>query len=270
MATVAWMSPDLSRRVFLAGAGAAALAACTSTSGGGSAASSSTGSSAAAAGASTTLPATESSSPATGPARFVDAGPTGHQQIALTLHTSGDPTRFHEVVDILSARHVPITAFVVGQWLDANPDLGRQLHDAGHELANHTYTHPTFESLTPADMADEIARCRAAIARIVPGGGRLFRPSGTADGTGTPPAAVLAAAGDGGYPTVLGFDIDPLDYQDPGADAVAQRTISRLHDGAVVSLHFDHAGTITALPRILDAVASAGLTPVTASALLAG
>jgi peptidoglycan/xylan/chitin deacetylase (PgdA/CDA1 family) len=230
------------------------------TTAGGSASPTSPASSAAA--ATTTVP--------TGPATFVDSGPATSHQVALTFHTSGDPARFKALTDVLTQRKTVMTAFIVGQWLDANLDLGRQLVDAGHELANHTYTHPAFASLAKADMADEIARCRAAIAHVVPDGGRLFRPSGTADGTGTPPDAVLAAAGDGGYHTVLGFDVDPLDYQDPGADAVVRRTVAGLHPGAIISLHFDHQGTIDALPRILDAINEQGLTPVTASQLLTG
>jgi peptidoglycan/xylan/chitin deacetylase (PgdA/CDA1 family) len=258
--------PDLTRRAFVAGSAAAALAACTSSS----TTSSTTTSSRTAPRSSgeTTTTAPIATTATRGPARFVDTGPVGRSEIALTFHTSGDAGRFHQLVDVLSTHEIVVTAFVVGEWLDANVDLGRQLVGAGHELANHTYTHPAYATLSASAMADEIARCRAAIARVSPGGGAFFRPSGTADGTGTPPSAVLAAAGDGGYATVLGFDVDPLDYQDPGADAVVTRTASGLHDGAIVSLHFDHAGTIDALPRILDAVAQRGLTPVTASQLL--
>jgi peptidoglycan/xylan/chitin deacetylase (PgdA/CDA1 family) len=269
VATVAGVLEPVSRRRFLGALAAAGLAACSSSrTPTGATSGASTASSAA--GGATTSPATTATTPPTGPARFVDTGPAGRNQLALTFHTSGEPARFHELVDILAAGPTVMTTFVVGQWLDANLDLGAQLHAAGHELANHTYTHPAFATLDPTAMTDEIARCRAAIARVVPGGGQLFRPSGTADGTGTPPATVLAAAGAGGYPTVLGFDVDPLDYQDPGADAIVERTVGRLHDGAIVSLHFDHDGTIAALPRILTAIRQAGLTPVTASQLLSG
>ncbi|MGI8661924.1 MAG: polysaccharide deacetylase family protein [Acidimicrobiales bacterium] len=260
------MNGDLSRRAFLAGAAAIGLVACSGSSAPRAESSSSTNGSSGP-GTTSSGSATSSAAPS-GPARFVETGPRGRNEVALTFHTSGDDARISELLDVLAAHKTVMTAFIVGQWLDANLELGRQLHEAGHELANHTYTHPSFATLKPTAMADEVARCRAAIAHIVPDGGVLFRPSGTADGTGTPPAAVLAAAGGGGYPTVLGFDVDPFDYQDPGADAVANRTIAGLHDGAIVSLHFDHPGTITALPRILDAVASAGLTPVTASKLL--
>jgi peptidoglycan/xylan/chitin deacetylase (PgdA/CDA1 family) len=79
---------------------------------------------------------------------------------------------------------------------------------------------------------------------------------------------VLDVAGAAGYPTVLGFDVDPFDYQDPGAAAITQRTLAAVGRGSVVSLHFGHAGTVAALPGILDGLDAKGLTPVTASKLL--
>lgn len=79
---------------------------------------------------------------------------------------------------------------------------------------------------------------------------------------------MLDRAGQAGYPVVLGFDVDPLDYQDPGVDAVATRTLDAVKPGSVISLHFDHPGTVVALPPILDGLDERGLTPVTASELL--
>jgi len=99
--------------------------------------------------------------------------------------------------------------------------------------------------------------------------GHFFRPSGTDDGTSAPPEIVLELAGRAGYPAVLGFDVDPLDYDDPGSDLVVQRTLATVGPGAIVSLHFGHSGTVQALPAILDGLDRRGLEPVTASTLLA-
>jgi peptidoglycan/xylan/chitin deacetylase (PgdA/CDA1 family) len=117
-------------------------------------------------------------------------------------------------------------------------------------------------------MTDEIERCRDVLARLTGSSGSFFRPSGTADGTEPPSAAVLDAAGIAGIPVVLGFDVDPLDYQDPGIEAVATRTLETVQPGSVISLHFDHPGTVVALPPILDGLDERGLQPVTASELL--
>jgi len=67
---------------------------------------------------------------------------------------------------------------------------------------------------------------------------------------------------------VLGFDVDPLDYNDPGADAVVQATLAAASPGAIASLRFGHPGTVTALPAILDGLDAKALQPVTVSTLL--
>src|SRR5205823_1081023 len=114
---------------------------------------------------------------------------------------------------------VPVTVFAVGQWLDRDPRLAGRLIGAGHELANHTYTHPSLGRLAAAAVASEIARCRDVLTRQAPGLAHWFRPSGM----DTPTDLVLAESGRAGYATVVGYDVDPHDYQDPGESSVVDR-----------------------------------------------
>jgi len=251
----------LDRRTFLAAAAASVVALSCGGDGEGSTSGSTTTSATGAPAASTT--------PAPTRARFVDTGPRTHDRVALTFHTDGDLGLAQQLLDELAKRKTVITSFLVGSWLDANPAWAKKLLEAGHELANHTYSHPAFLSLSPDAMRDEIARCRDVIVRLTGYPGVFFRPSGTDDGTSTPPADVLDASAAVGYRTVLGFDVDPRDYTDPGADAVVQRTLDAVQPGSIVSLHFGRAGTVAAMPRILDGLDRRGLTPVTASKLLA-
>jgi peptidoglycan/xylan/chitin deacetylase (PgdA/CDA1 family) len=249
--------PPIPRRAFLTGTALAlgALVAGCGDGGGPSAAAPST----------TTAPTT------TVPpvAAFVASGPPRGDRVALTFHTNGDLGLADQLLGVLADRHVRMTSFVVGDWLDANPDMAKRIADGGHEFANHTYTHPTFTQLPHDAMLDEIVRCRDVLVRLTGGPGAAFRPSGTDDGTTSPGDAVLAVATEAGYRTVLGFDVDPLDYDDPGAAAVTQRTLAAVHPGTIVSLHFGHAGTVAALPAILDGLDQRHLTPVTVSKLLA-
>lgn len=216
----------------------------------------------------TTPPASATIAPS-GPAKFVVSGPTTRPRVALTFHTDGDLVLAQQYLDVLAARNVHVTCFVVGKWLDANPSWAAKLTDAGHELANHTYNHLTFGQLSPQQMTDEIVRCRDVLVRLAGKPGKYFRPSGTDDGTSTPSAAVLDTSGATGYATVLGFDGDPLDYNDPGAAVVTQRTLAAVKAGSIVSLHFGHPGTLAALPGILDGLTQRNLSPVTTSELLA-
>jgi peptidoglycan/xylan/chitin deacetylase (PgdA/CDA1 family) len=264
--------PGIPRRAFLgaglAAGGAALLAACSS---GGNSGAAGTTTTAAAAASTSSAPGTAQSTATTASpvARFVDHGPDTKPRVALTLHTNGDLGLVGQLLDLFAARQTVITAFIVGNWLEANPSWGKRIVDGGHEIANHTYTHPSFLTLSPQAMFDEITKCRDVLASTTGTPGTLFRPSGTDDGTAALPDVVLQVAAQAGYPTVLGFDVDPLDYEDPGPDAVTQRTLTAVKAGSIVSLHFGHAGTVAAMPAILDGLAQRDLTPVTASKLLA-
>jgi peptidoglycan/xylan/chitin deacetylase (PgdA/CDA1 family) len=260
-----------SRRTFLAGAAAgigALLAACGD--GGGAAAGGPAGAPASGGAATSAAPATTPATTVASSARFVVSGPATKSRVALTFHTNGDIDLADQLLGVLASRNVQMTSFVVGNWLDANPYMAKRIGDAGHEFANHTYTHPSFLALGRDAQLAEVTRCRDVLVRLTGGPGVAFRPSGTDDGTVPPGDQVLSVAAAAGYPTVLGFDVDPFDYQDPGAPAVTSRTLAAVKPGAIVSLHFGHPGTITALPAILDGLDARKLTPVTVSKLLAG
>jgi peptidoglycan/xylan/chitin deacetylase (PgdA/CDA1 family) len=203
-------------------------------------------------------------------ARFAARGPADDTRVALTFHTDGSLDVAARLVDALARASVPATCFIVGSWLEANPTWARRLLDAGHELANHTYSHPTAGRLTADALQHDIERCRDVLVRLTGSPGRLFRPSGTDDGLAEPGPAIMAAATAAGYPVVAGFDVDPLDYRDPGAAAVRTRTLAAVRGGSVVSLHFGHPGTVDALPAILSGLRDRGLRPVTAGELLSG
>ena len=253
------------RRAFLASAAAAAFAACTSSATRRPAVIATTA-------APPTSASTTSSAPAPAlapaPPAFVSRG-TSTSGVALTFHTNGDPTLVSRLLDLVAERQVPITAFVVGTWLDANPSFARRLLHDGHEVANHTKTHPSsFRTRAPEVMTAEITGCRDTLVRLTGQPGRWFRPSGTANGTDDPGELVRTRAAALGYATVVGYDVDPADYADPGAAAVRDRTLGAVRAGSIVSLHTGHRGTVDALPEILDGLHAMGLQPVTVATLL--
>jgi peptidoglycan/xylan/chitin deacetylase (PgdA/CDA1 family) len=246
------------RRAFLTGAIALTAAAC-----------SARGAARDAAGAGSTTSSTPGST-AAGEALppFVANGRRERQEVALTFHTNGDRALADRLLAVVKEHDAPITAFIVGTWLESNRDFATKALAAGHELANHTYTHLTFPKLDRATMTAEITRCRDVLEAVTGGSGRWFRPSGTSNGTDRPSSAVLDVAAAAGYSTVVGFDVDPADYQDPGAKAIETRTMDAVQPGSIVSLHFGHEGTLEALPAILSALEARNLRPVTVGALL--
>jgi peptidoglycan/xylan/chitin deacetylase (PgdA/CDA1 family) len=187
---------------------------------------------------------------------------TGRAEVALTFHGAGDETLARRVLTLLHDRGAAATVLAVGTWLAQHPDAGRMVVDLGHELGNHTWSHPNLAALDGSGLRAEIERCRDRIAAATGGPGAFFRPSQAQHAT----PAVRRAAAAAGYPTVLSYDVDSRDFTDPGTAAI-RRNVAAVTAGGVVSLHLGHPGTLDALPEVLDDLAGRGLRPVTASAL---
>lgn len=211
----------------------------------------------------TTTEAT-TTAPAGGPATFIDHGDATSDMVALTFHLSGAPATVTALLDLLRQRAVTVTAFAVGTWITANPDITRRLVADGHELGNHTEHHLEMSTLTPDQVGGEIVECGQALMPFIGSIGRWFRPSSTV----VPTQVILDEAGKAGYSVSVGYDIDSVDNKDPGPEAIIANVKSKLHGGAIVSLHFGHHGTVTALPHILDELATRKLRPVTIGTLL--
>jgi peptidoglycan/xylan/chitin deacetylase (PgdA/CDA1 family) len=231
----------MSRRAFLAAASSVVLTACA----GGRPSP----------GLSSPPAAPPSPASGTGSARFVASGaPRG---VAFTFHGSGDPALLHALLAAAHRAAVPVTVFAVGFWLDQYPDLAGAILAGGHELANHTYTHPALGQADRATVAAEITRCREALSRHSGSPGAWFRPSGV----DVPSPLMLEEAAGAGYRTVVGYDIDPRDYEDPPPAAILERVAGGLHPGAIVSLHTGHANTVAAFEDMVAAARRHGLTP---------
>lgn len=210
-------------------------------------------------------PAPASPSPSPSPlGTFVRSGPRDVPAVALTFHGSGDIALAHALLDEAERGGAYVTVFAVGQWLAANPSIAERLRRGGHELANHTYTHPSLGRLPAARVRAEIVGCADALRSATGSAGAWFRPSAMA----VPTPLVVHEAVAAGYPTVVGYDVDSRDFTDPGAAAVYDITMRGVRNGSIVSLHLGHRGTVDALPRLLKALGDRGLRCVTTSALL--
>lgn len=202
-------------------------------------------------------------SPAPGaPAAQRVRGDGRRPQVALTFHGAGDLDITRRVLDILAQHKVHVTVLAVGTWLRDNPDAAAMVRDGGHELGNHTWSHPALSDLGADDLRGEIERCRDQIARYTGSPGPWFRQSQAQYATNDE----LAAAGLAGYPAVLSYDIDSLDWTSPGTAAIRHATASATA-GSVVSMHLGNEGTVAALPAVLADLSGRGLNPVTATEL---
>ncbi|QIY73546.1 polysaccharide deacetylase family protein [Streptomyces sp. RLB1-33] len=216
--------------------------------------------------------ANPSAKPAAAPAprRFpqqpaeITHGPRDRPRVALTFHGQGDPAVAKALLGEAEKAGARVTVLAVGSWLDEHPGIARRILDGGHDLGNHTLRHLDINAMSEADAEAEIRGCADRLRRLTGSIGTWFRPSRTPSAS----ALVAGVARRVGYPHVLSYDVDSLDYTSPGAPAVTRQVIGGVRDGSVVSLHFGYADTVAALPAVLEELGRRGLRAVTTTELL--
>ncbi|MEO6997811.1 MAG: polysaccharide deacetylase family protein, partial [Terracoccus sp.] len=138
----------------------------------------------------------------------LQSGSAAGDRVALTFHGAGAEALTAKVLQIAKAHDAKLTVFAVGQWLSANPQLGRAILAAGHDLGNHTWSHQPMRRLSAEQAGLEVSKGAAAVAAVRGSAGLLFRPSGTPTSTDTIRSAALAS----GYHRCISYDVDPSDY----------------------------------------------------------
>jgi peptidoglycan/xylan/chitin deacetylase (PgdA/CDA1 family) len=190
-------------------------------------------------------------------------GPRDRPRVALTFHGGGAPATARALLTEAEKHGARVTVLAVGTWLDAHPDLARRIRDGGHDLGNHTLRHLDINAISEAEARAEIAGCAERLKRLTGSVGSWFRPSRTP--TASP--LVTRLAQEAGYPHVLSYDVDSLDFTSPGAAAVAPKILAEICEGSVVSLHFGYDDTVAALPVVLEELDRRGLAAVTTTEL---
>ncbi|MGH9932857.1 MAG: glycosyltransferase [Pyrinomonadaceae bacterium] len=198
--------------------------------------------------------------------------------IALTFDDGPDPKWTPAILDILKQEQVPATFFIIGKNGQAYPDLMRRLVNEGHEIGNHTYTHPNLGEI-PGSLTDlELNATQRLIESETGRSTVLFRPPYFGDAEADKPQEVEPAllAQKLGY-LMVGLRIDPSDWQLPvTADEIVDRTLQRVGDnnpdtrGQVVLLHDsggDRVATVQALPRLIHELRARGFRFVPVSEL---
>lgn len=131
---------------------------------------------------------------------------TEEKQIALTMNCAWNADDIDSILDTLSKNKIHITFFIVGDWADKYPEYVKKIYDGGHEIANHSNTHPHVNNLNLSENADEIAKASEKIEKITGKATTLYRaPYGEYNNT------VLNAATEKNHITIQ-WNLDTLDY----------------------------------------------------------
>jgi peptidoglycan-N-acetylglucosamine deacetylase len=198
-------------------------------------------------------------------------------QVALTFDDGPDPQWTPQILDILKSEKVTATFFIIGQNGQANPGLVKRIVAEGHEIGNHSYTHPNLGEIPGRITELELNATQRLIESLTGRSTRLFRAPYFGDAEPQTPDEVepAAIANRLGY-IIVGLRVDPDDWAIPGTDAIVERTLAGIENpnlderGQVVLLHDgggDRAQTVAALPKLIDKLRAGGYRFTTVSRL---
>ncbi|MBI2862010.1 MAG: polysaccharide deacetylase family protein, partial [Chloroflexi bacterium] len=186
--------------------------------------------------------------------RLVIRGDPSLPLVALTFDAGAGRGSAVELLATLRERGVRATFFLTGDWIKHNPDLVQQIVADGHELGNHTVSHPNLTELPDATIVAELEGVEEAVQRLAGASTKPFyRPP-----YGAFNDRVRAVGAEAGYDTVY-WTFDSADWR-PEMDTqdIIRRVERLMEPGAVVVFHISPATTAAALPTLLDYLAQRG------------
>jgi len=197
--------------------------------------------------------------------------------VALTFDDGPDPDWTPRILDILKAKHVPATFFIIGENALTQRRLLQREAAEGHEVGSHTYTHPNLATVSDGVTTLELNATQRLFQAFAGRSLRLFRAPyfGDAEPTTADEIGPALEAQRLGY-TSVGLHVDPGDWTRPGVAAIIDRTVAGVEasdaerSGNVVLLHDaggDRSQTVAALPILIDRLRSAGYRFVPVSTL---
>jgi len=184
--------------------------------------------------------------------------------IAMTFDDGPHATNTPKLLDMAAKRHIKLTFFVLGECVQQNPAVLQREVAEGHEIGNHSWSHPNLAKLSDEAVRSQLRRTDELIVKTTGVKPKLMRPP---YGELTKRQRIWINH-DFNYKVIL-WDVDPLDWKRPGPNIVASRIIAGTRPGSIILSHDIHPPTIEAMPQVFDALLAKGFKFVTVSELLA-
>jgi peptidoglycan/xylan/chitin deacetylase (PgdA/CDA1 family) len=221
-----------------------------------------------------------SSPPATSRWRPPDSGsgktftgqPRGTKHLALTYDDGPNDPHTLKLLEVLARHDVKATFFCIGRYVRQRPEIVREVLQAGHLVANHTFTHPLLTFKSNSELRKEFTDCRSALQDAIGPHSNLFRPP-----FGGRRPAVFRIARELGLEPVM-WNVTGYDWNAPPAQKIERKCASQIRGGDVILLHdgghkamgADRSQTVIATDRLIQRYKSAGYAFLTIEEMLSG
>lgn len=184
--------------------------------------------------------------------------PKVYKQVALTFD-DGPGAYSEELLDYLAEKGAKVTFFVIGENVVRYPSSVKRMLEEGHEVGNHSYTHPNLKKLSEEKVQKEISKTNKAIYEATGEYPTVMRPP-----YGSYNDTVRKVVG---LPVIV-WSVDTLDWKYRDADYVAEQVIKGAKDGEIILVHEIHKTTIQGIKKALDKLCDEGYEFVTVTELL--
>ena len=184
--------------------------------------------------------------------------------IAITFDDGPHPELTPKLLDILKARGVKATFFMVGQMVVQHPEIVKRMVDEGHEVANHSWSHPALTKLGADGVRKQLVNTSDAIEKACGVRPKVMRPP-----YGATNAALNRKINDDYGMKVILWSVDPLDWKYRNSARVESAILEGTTPGGIILSHDIHGTTVDAMPGTIDALLAKGYKFVTVSELIA-
>lgn len=191
---------------------------------------------------------------------LISSGKTKYKNLSLTYDAGNKADGAHNLLNTLAKNGIKTTFFLTGKWVEEFPHLAKRIADEGHEIGNHSYSHPDFTRLPHDKMIEEISRAEAVIREITGKDCRpLFRPP-----YGAWNKQVLEVVGKCGYPYCIYWSVDTMDWKQHSVDFIVKRIKEQAKSNDIVLMHLEYLHTASATEIIIPELLASGykLVPV--------
>jgi polysaccharide deacetylase family sporulation protein PdaB len=187
---------------------------------------------------------------------------TQGKKVAISFDAAWGSDITPKLLEILKKHDIKTTFFLVKFWMDKYPDMTRRIAREGHEIGNHSATHPQMGSLPKEQIIKELKTTHDKIKELTGQDAILFRPP-----FGDYSNTLITTANELGY-HVIQWDVDSLDWKNLSAGAIYDRVIRQVKPGSIVLFHNNGKHTAEALEPIINELKKQGYEIVPISRLL--
>lgn len=181
------------------------------------------------------------------------------KKVALTFDDGPSPDYTEKLLDGLKKRNVKATFFLLGKQAESYPEIVKRIHDEGHIIGNHSYSHVNLATLSLTDAKNEISKTNEIIFKITGEYPEYLRPP-----FGNTPKDSKCTED----MVVVLWNVDPLDWCSGSSSKIVEKVVKNVKENDIILLHDASASSVAAALKIIDELTEQGFEFVTVDELI--